>query len=466
MTNVIAPKNVFLLGNKALLKTTIAKFKAKKVKEWRAHFPLYEFSDSGQKFGLSPYYYGSGAAAACLEDLIGAGSENFIFLSFARPVDDSIKAGSIILPTRAVRDEGASFHYLKPAKQVIGNVDIEKKLKEILKEESLNSKLGLTWSTDAPYKKVRKTKEIIDSGAFVIDNETSALFAVARYRDVYLGGVLIVNEQTIGGKIREKIKDPLKGLKNHVAGLCVKVLASKILWKSLRDEKEERKKPAPVKKTKPLPKIEVKKLDAPVIEETTVVAESVESIAPVEPTRFAMWEDRVNFLSKQINTLANTPAVQGKEENVLEGLLVKKELFVSEYHKTQSKYVRGKIDFYGYNRISLSCIKILEKILEEVKELIKPGDQSDIVLTRIGGSFSDSDEVVEEIYSQLNEGESLDFYREEEAPPEAKPHKNRFAVFLVNLPRRFRYRPYYKKFFDPEVNEVREIVHNDFVEKY
>ncbi|MFH1390774.1 MAG: hypothetical protein ABIH20_00500 [Candidatus Diapherotrites archaeon] len=431
MPEIKVPKNVLLVGSKRLLKSTISKFKAKRVKEWKGkNFPLYKFTQGNNTIGLSYYFYGASAAAANLEDLIGAGSENFVFFTLGRPVSEDVKPGAIILPTRAVRDEGTSYHYLKPAKQVIGNTEIEKKLKEELKKESLKSQLGLTWTTDSPYSKVRKTKEIVESKALSMDNDSSALFAVARYRKVNLGGIILISEATIRGRVKAKIKDSLRELKIHLLTICTKTLASKAFWDKFNEEKINEKKP--VKKTQ----------------------------------RKALWDEKINELSMKVDDeLAKANVEEQKDEEILDALLMKKEIFVTQYHRSRSKYLRYKLQDSTYTKISATCITMLEMILQEIIDAETKQEKLHKIIPYKESIISEADEAAEEIYAQLAEGEEPEFYSEEDAPPLHRVHKNRAAIFLVNLPRRFRYKPYYKKFFTTEDRMV-EVDHQEFLGKY
>jgi len=419
---ISVPENFLLFGSKELLSKGIAKFKAKKVKEWRhKNFPVYEFSEKGSRYGLSSYFYGASAAAASLEDLIEAGAKNILFVSYARPIDEEVKVGSIILPSRAVRDEGTSFHYLQPAKHVYGNIDVEKSLKQVFKSQSLKARIGMTWTTDAPYSKVRKTKELLSSGAMVIDNETSALLAVARYRKVFLGGTLIVDEPSIRGRIKHRVSDPLKDLKNHVIGASFLVLSKKSFWKSLADEAS---KPKPKKQAKPaVPK----------------------------------WDDRIIALANSVDSEAESADLKNEEnQKILESVLTEAEFFIAQYNRTRSKFVRRKISNKTYNSVSEACIEVLEKDLEKIREL--KSARADVSI----GS-ADHDEIAEQIFSQLGgEEHEIGLDDMEKEPVLQKPHKSKLSVWLVNLPRRFRYKPYYKKFFeepvDPDKVDYRQFV--------
>jgi len=365
-----------------------------------------------------------------LEDLGQAGASNFIFLSYARPVNDEFKQGSILLPTRAVRDEGTSFHFLKPGKQVTGNMDIEKKIKELLKKNSLRAKTGLVWSTDAPYSKVRKTREIIESKALAIDNDSSALFAVARNRNLNVGGILLVTESTIRGKVTEKIKDPLKELKAHLLGICVELLSAKSFWDSLGEEKVQ------------------------------------EKIAPKEERpKNPIWDEKINAIAARIETEALKAKAVGKEELILEALEIKKELFLSQYNTTRSKYIRGKANVKTYSKVSIACSEVLEKIYATIVELEAPGDQYMEIVSRADNVFDYADDAVEDIYDQLLSEEQPPAYAETEKPlMPLNVHSNRLSVFLVNLPRRFRYKPFYKQFFEGS-QMVTEVHHEEFTKE-
>ncbi len=120
--------------------------------------------------------------------------------------------------------------------------------------------------------------------------------------------------------------------------------------------------------------------------------------------------------------------------------------------------MRGKISKKTYNSVSDACIEVLEKDLEKIKEL-----KSATAVISI--SVGDHDEIAEQIFSQLGGEEQEGGFEELEKEPELqKPHKSRLSVWLVNLPRRFRYKPYYKKFFEEPV-DPNKIDYRQFVGK-
>jgi uridine phosphorylase len=61
---------------------------------------------------------GATLAAYLLEETIALGGRKFIACGVAGTLDAEIAMGHLLLPTAAVRDEGASYHYLPPAREV------------------------------------------------------------------------------------------------------------------------------------------------------------------------------------------------------------------------------------------------------------------------------------------------------------------------------------------------------------
>ena len=91
----------------------------------------------------------------------------------------------VIIPTRAIRDEGTSYHYA-PANDYI---DVNKKyipeFIQVLEECGYPYVMGTTWTTDAFYRetrgKVAKRKEM---GAVCVEMECSAMQAMCDFRGV------------------------------------------------------------------------------------------------------------------------------------------------------------------------------------------------------------------------------------------------------------------------------------------
>ena len=117
-----------------------------------------------------------------VKEIISAGScgalENFLENTF-------------LIPKKALRDEGTSYHYMMPSRYVDINKYALRAIEKTLKEHSLKYTEVISWSTDGFY---RETKEKVlyrkEEGCSVVEMECSALAACAQMRGVIWGEVL------------------------------------------------------------------------------------------------------------------------------------------------------------------------------------------------------------------------------------------------------------------------------------
>src|SRR5437667_273249 len=98
---------------------------------------------------------GSPVAGAMLEEVIALGCKKFICCGSAGILDDSIPTGHILIPSSAIRDEGVSYHYLPPSREVSANSEGVAALEEVLKLHNHDYTLTKTWTIDAIYRETR-----------------------------------------------------------------------------------------------------------------------------------------------------------------------------------------------------------------------------------------------------------------------------------------------------------------------
>ena len=155
----------------------------------------------GQRLAL--YHPGVGAplAAGLLEESIALGCRRFIACGGAGVLDRAIALGHLVVPTSAVRDEGTSYHYLPPDREVGPSAEALTALEAVLERRGCAYLRGKTWTTDALYRetaaKVRRRRE---EGCLVVEMEAAALFAVARFRGVILAQVLYGGDDVSGAE--------------------------------------------------------------------------------------------------------------------------------------------------------------------------------------------------------------------------------------------------------------------------
>lgn len=161
--------------------------------------PVYELNLDGRKLALLQPGITAPFAAALLEETICLGSRKFVACGSAGVLDPKIEFGRIVVPTAAVRDEGTSYHYLAPAREVEPSPEALAAVEHTLNEEGIDYLKGKTWTTDAFYRETRdKITVRRDEGCVTVEMEAAAFFAVARYRDVPFAQLLYAADDVSG----------------------------------------------------------------------------------------------------------------------------------------------------------------------------------------------------------------------------------------------------------------------------
>ena len=162
-------------------------------------WPLYEMSVDGRRLAVAPARVGSATAAGMLEEAIALGCRKFIVCGGCGVLKKDIAVGQLIVVSGAVRDEGVSYHYLPPGREVPAQAAGVIALKSTLERRGVPYRVGKTWTTDAPY---RETPARIaarkSEGCLTVEMEAASLLAVAQFRGVVLGQVLYGGDDLSG----------------------------------------------------------------------------------------------------------------------------------------------------------------------------------------------------------------------------------------------------------------------------
>jgi uridine phosphorylase len=163
--------------------------------------PLYVIESGGERVAVLHPGVGAPLAGAFVEELIAFGGRKFIACGGAGVLDSTIQVGSIVVPVSAVRDEGFSYHYLPPGREVAPHPDAVQAILDTLDHHQIPHLTGKTWTTDAIY---RETPDRItrrrDEGCITVEMEAAAFFAVAQFRGVKLGQLLYGGDD-VGGEV-------------------------------------------------------------------------------------------------------------------------------------------------------------------------------------------------------------------------------------------------------------------------
>ena len=153
-------------------------------------YPVYVMDYKGEKVCLAQAPVGSAPAAQFMDWLIGYGVEKIISTGTCG-VLTNIEENAFLVPVRALRDEGASYHYAPPSRYMDVNVEVISAIEQVLEQLGVPYEEVMTWSTDGFY---RETAEKVayrkEEGCAVVEMECAALAAVAQLRGAVWGELL------------------------------------------------------------------------------------------------------------------------------------------------------------------------------------------------------------------------------------------------------------------------------------
>lgn len=149
--------------------------------EW----PIFEVFYKEKKYALAKARLGAPACVGTFEDILAQGGKRIILLGNCGVLSSSIHDCGIIIPTKAIRDEGTSYHYA-PADPII---EVNKKHKDLFKQvcnaHGYSFVEGTTWTTDAFYRETpKKVADRKNMGAICVDMECAAMQAMCDFREV------------------------------------------------------------------------------------------------------------------------------------------------------------------------------------------------------------------------------------------------------------------------------------------
>lgn len=146
--------------------------------------PIYKINHDGVELALFMSRVGAPACVIQYEEVFAMGLEKIVTFGTCGVLDKSIEDLAIIIPDSAIRDEGTSYHYLKPSREIDANPKYKEEFINLLKEHNYSYVTGKVWTTDAPYRETRnKVLKRKEEGCICVDMECSALSALAKFRN-------------------------------------------------------------------------------------------------------------------------------------------------------------------------------------------------------------------------------------------------------------------------------------------
>lgn len=183
--------------------------------------PIYGYNESiciTMPFSTAP------GAAGTVEELHAMGCDKFIVCGGAGSIKKDSRVGEIIVPLSAVRDEGTSYHYLEPSREVECHKAAADHVVSGLEKLGIPYTTGKTWTTDAMY---RETPEMIElrrsEGCITVEMEAAAFFAVSRYYDIPLAQLLYAGDDVSGEKWDTRNWNKQKNVRSNMIITAIKL---------------------------------------------------------------------------------------------------------------------------------------------------------------------------------------------------------------------------------------------------
>jgi uridine phosphorylase len=169
-------------------------------------------------FGSGPY------AAGLLEKLAAFGCKKVIVCGGCGVLEKDIDVGNILVPIKALRDEGTSYHYMTPSRYVDLDADVINKITLYLKQNNVSFKEVVTWTTDAIYRetfaKIALRKKY---GCNVVEMECASFAAVAKFIGVEFGQIFYAGDDLSSNEWNERGWKQLINTRLDVLNLAIKI---------------------------------------------------------------------------------------------------------------------------------------------------------------------------------------------------------------------------------------------------
>lgn len=186
---IIAPRGEHIKADVAI--TTFSKFifdvlleytgaKNAGVMRGSVDIPLCTCDINGKTVAIYLTPVGAPAAVSAMEEVMACGVKHVIAFGICGALTD-MQPHVFVVPTKAYRDEGTSYHYL-PASDYV-EVKNSGKVAEALGSMGIKTLAGGTWTTDGFYRETRtRFNEMVQNGCVAVDMECSALQSCANFR--------------------------------------------------------------------------------------------------------------------------------------------------------------------------------------------------------------------------------------------------------------------------------------------
>jgi uridine phosphorylase len=148
------------------------------------HTAMFSLELEGIECGIVGRTIGGPYAVLIAEQLHAAGARLIIGVTSAGRVASDLPLPGLVVATSAIRDEGTSYHYLPPGKEVTCPSHLTLPIARELSASGFPVRMGKVWTTDAPYRETNKQLAKWErEGALAVEMQAASLFAFGKARN-------------------------------------------------------------------------------------------------------------------------------------------------------------------------------------------------------------------------------------------------------------------------------------------
>ncbi len=163
---------------------------------WQRYREVYQGYAGEKQVTIALTLPGAPNCVALAEELAAFGMKKLLFVGYCGSLQPGIRAGDIICPTEAIREEGTSFHYLPAGVPAEPDQETQGVIFQCLERTKVPFHQGKIWTTDAIYRETKgKVKQYQAAGVLGVEMELAALFAFGMAQQVAVGGLLVVTDE-------------------------------------------------------------------------------------------------------------------------------------------------------------------------------------------------------------------------------------------------------------------------------
>lgn len=186
---------------------------------------VYKFVDSDVLL-----IHGKVGCPACggdLELLHAYGINKVMFCGGGGVLDKDISVGKILVVDGAIRDEGFSYHYIKPSRYIYTDKETTNKIANYLETQKIEYIRGLTWTTDAIFRETeQRIKKRKEEGAKMVEMEQAGCIAVSQFRGFAYGALIYGGDDVSGNEWDRRGWRSRKDVRRELVLICKEIVQS------------------------------------------------------------------------------------------------------------------------------------------------------------------------------------------------------------------------------------------------